>query len=785
VGDYVNLSVVVTGSPLNYQWQFNGGDIPGATNYFITLGPLQLTNDGAYRVIITNALGSASTVARLRVDVFRVAVQPESRTLSVGQDALFTAQANSYSVGYRWQHHGTNLPGPLYGTLKLPNVQFADAGDYKVFATNGYGDVASAEFHLIVRQTDLLDTWTMLRGSPGPALAGITYGNGIFIAVSDAGAIFVSTNGTNWTATSAPVESPLYGVSYGGGIFVVVGDNGAILTSSNGVTWTRRVSGTLIPLRGVAYGNGTFVATGNTGHRSLLMSSTNGVTWNDPILFGVDYLFGIAYGNGMFVAVGYDDGNDENRYSIGTLLTSPDAKTWTYRYSATTVTLRSVAYGGGRFVAVGNGGSVTTSGDGITWTPGSAGTNNLKGVTYGNGRFAAVGGNPNDEILTSQDGTLWNSRYEGGVPSLGGVAYGNGMFIEVGDETVRSLDGLIWQRTPTPGGLRSIAVGRAFLVAVGQGAIMTSGDGVNWIERSDQGEFNKILFTNDMFLAVGNDGTIVTSLNGVDWSRRASGITNELHGVAYGNGIYVMVGRNGTVLTSTDAITWTQRASGQTDYLKSVTYGGGLFVCVGNLSSNVLTSTDGIAWTARHFAIPSGFSGLNLEDIAYGNGTFLGVGDNGYVVTSSTGLNWSALNTGVEKNLRGVAFASGVFVVAANDGRILSSSDGQVWNIRNPATGNNLRGVAYFNGHFLAVGNSGTIVQSGLLWPWLQVRGFTPAGCLLEVQAPSGRAYVIQGSSNLETWSDLFSFNGAPVNISYTDPDALSFSNRFYRVISH
>jgi len=54
-------------------------------------------------------------------------------------------------------------------------------------------------------------------------------------------------------------------VTYGNGMFVAVGNAGKLLTSPDGVTWTARDSGTGQPLFGVAYGHGTFVAVGYNG----------------------------------------------------------------------------------------------------------------------------------------------------------------------------------------------------------------------------------------------------------------------------------------------------------------------------------------------------------------------------------------------------------------------------------------------------------------------------------------------------------------------------------------
>ena len=55
----------------------------------------------------------------------------------------------------------------------------------------------------------------------------------------------------------------LFGVTYGNGVFVAVGDG--IQTSSDGTLWTERNWGKSTPLQSVAFGKGTFVAVGELG----------------------------------------------------------------------------------------------------------------------------------------------------------------------------------------------------------------------------------------------------------------------------------------------------------------------------------------------------------------------------------------------------------------------------------------------------------------------------------------------------------------------------------------
>jgi hypothetical protein len=272
-------------------------------------------------------------------------------------------------------------------------------------------------------------------------LNGVTYGNGLFVAVSGNAWFFESPDGTTWTGSSLRnfprnnfgntqdfFKGTYEDITYGNGLFVVVGgeegifrDNGIILTSTGtNSIWTERVlqmdgyaiadSGVLKEiLHGITYGNGLFVAVGRGG---IVLTSPDGKTWTKRTT-GTTDLFGVTYGNGLFVVVG----------SAGIFLTSPDGNTWTERTFDNlilskvedTQSLYGVTYGNGLFVAVGGSGKlpsddgiILTSPDGTTWTERTSGPSwrirNLNGVTYRNGLFVAAGG---ADILTSPDGASW------------------------------------------------------------------------------------------------------------------------------------------------------------------------------------------------------------------------------------------------------------------------------------------------------------------------------------------------------------------------------------------
>ena len=56
------LQAAARGSePLTFQWQFNGVDIPDATNPVLLLSNLQLSNAGSYQVIASNNVGTVAS----------------------------------------------------------------------------------------------------------------------------------------------------------------------------------------------------------------------------------------------------------------------------------------------------------------------------------------------------------------------------------------------------------------------------------------------------------------------------------------------------------------------------------------------------------------------------------------------------------------------------------------------------------------------------------------------------------------------------------------------------
>jgi len=142
----------VGGMPLGYQWQFNGVDLPGATQAVLSLTNVQVTQAGAYSVRVSNALGQVTSgAANLTVLGLEIVSQPQPQQCFIGSSAVFSVVAGGTPpLTYQWQFNGANLVGCTNSSLVLTNIQAGAAGNYSVVVSHPGGSVTSAAALLYV-----------------------------------------------------------------------------------------------------------------------------------------------------------------------------------------------------------------------------------------------------------------------------------------------------------------------------------------------------------------------------------------------------------------------------------------------------------------------------------------------------------------------------------------------------------------------------------------------------------------------------------------------------------
>ena len=129
--------------PLGYRWQFNGTNLPAATNVsgtasnMLTLTGVTVGNAGNYRVIVTNAYGSAtSSVATLTVNLLAPTLQ-------------LTSPANPAGYG-----NSLNFTATLSSSSATGTVQFLTNGVLFNTQTLAAGAATSAALTTLPRGTD-------------------------------------------------------------------------------------------------------------------------------------------------------------------------------------------------------------------------------------------------------------------------------------------------------------------------------------------------------------------------------------------------------------------------------------------------------------------------------------------------------------------------------------------------------------------------------------------------------------------------------------------------------
>jgi hypothetical protein len=166
----VTFSRTATGTaPLSYQWYFNSspmsdaGRFSGATTTNLNITNVQTNDAGSYRLVITNLYGSAtSDISTLSV-VFpaNVLTSPANRRVLEGGVTTFSVTfTGTAPLNFHWQKEGIDLvddariSGSTNASLTISNLQFADAGNYRVVVSNAYG-VAISDLAVLTVATNL------------------------------------------------------------------------------------------------------------------------------------------------------------------------------------------------------------------------------------------------------------------------------------------------------------------------------------------------------------------------------------------------------------------------------------------------------------------------------------------------------------------------------------------------------------------------------------------------------------------------------------------------------
>ena len=852
----------------------NGGQTCVTTSTSCSLTGLTTGDTYTFSVTATNGLGTgpATTTAPLTMAVVPGAPTGVSATV-----------ASTTSLAVTWSAPASNGGAPItgytatatqYGTATTASCTTTGAlsctitglttGDHYtvvVTATNAVGTgPASTPYPDVVWTTE----GTALGGAP------VAYGNGTLVAVSNYGtATEVSTNGgATWTAGGAlPITASWTGITYGNGMFVAVGDAAyscspytcyydyAAYSTNDGQTWTLTTltAGTVGTLTSVTYGNGVFVAasTATSPATPFAAYSTNGYTWSEVSLPSTSGATGVAYGNGDFVAVGIGQAD--------AYVSTNGGQSWST--VATPGAYDAIAYGAGAFVATGYGDAAYSTNGATTWTASTIPTSHSwYSVAFGDGVFTTVSQNTAASEI-SLDGATWTALTP--AATLYDLAYDGSTFVatSVSSTTTESLAPPLllatapgapaaptatvasttsvtvsWpadtttngspvtaytvtatdQTTPANGGETCTTAGSLSCVVSG----LTTGDtytftvtATNGIGTSPASPASNAVIPASPPSAPNVTGATVTSVTSitVTWSAATpngapitgytatatqygtattasctttGALSCTITGLTTGDHYTVAVTATNSVGTGPASapyptVTWGTPTTSAAPYdLAGLAYGAGTYMAVDYATSNeITTSSDGLTWTA-HTTLPYSAPWAYL---AYGNGTFVTVtsGSTYYYSAASTnaGTSWGLANTPFS-DVAGLAYANGVFVIwgGSSGTSVATSTNGLSWTSGTlPTAFTNIVGG---DGQFIATSSSSTYVSTdGQTWTaagtlpetgtWRLAYGNGVWAALDEYSSTTGyAAYSTDGGA---TWVSVGALVGEWAHLAYGD----------------
>ena len=293
-------------------------------------------------------------------------------------------------------------------------------------------------------------------------------------------------------------------------------------------------------------------------------------------------------------------------------------------------------------------------------------------------------------------GTTWNNVSVTGAGNLTAVDYGNGHFVAVSDTgaAITSTDGAVW--TPVIPLTSNVATDHLKAYTVGHlGTTLVAA-----------GSVSPAPYTS-------STGAVATSADGTTWTMGSlpAGST-PIHALIAGTRL-VGLGEGGHLYYSTNGASWSALSvlSGGIGTLNAGAYGNGIYVGVGD-NGYIARSGDSVAWGSGQ-VIKVGGTGVNLHGIAWTGSQFIAVGDNGTISASPDGAAWSALKTSaITGTLRAVAVASNGTIVVVGDNGIETSPDGNTWTAHNESGVAALQGATFGNAEFVAVGAASTVKTS-------------------------------------------------------------------------
>ena len=260
------------------------------------------------------------------------------------------------------------------------------------------------------------------------------------------------------------------------------------------------------------------------------------------------------------------------------------------------------------------------------------------------------------------------------------------------------------------------------IVCVSRGIIYYSYDGINWnvVSSEQKGNITAIAYSEqlNLFVAVSINSYLL-SKDGIHWEAPIEG--NIVYSMTYSEELGIFVSLSARYISkSQDGINWNvvYTFSEQSVAMKKIIYAEELHKFIGVGNNRIVTSDDGNNWTESNISAV-------LWDIVYSAelNILVAVGNDGVILTSPDGVNWTSRTSGTTELISSVAYSVELNLLVASmqqsSYEFLTSTDGINWTKRRRSI-RNFTKLLYVEDlkKFINVGDYGTIAisEDGLHW---------------------------------------------------------------------
>lgn len=463
------------------------------------------------------------------------------------------------------------------------------------------------------------------------------------------------------------------------------------------------------------------------GARGIIRTSPDGSTWTTVSIVS-DYsseLYDIMCTDDQIIVAGTN----------GTIMRSTDGTDWTTIKPVTGNSIRKVIYGKKLFLAfTDKPGEILTSKDGLSWKAGKTTAKQYITDAMWNGKiFIAVGAN--GEISTSKDGYNWQTKIIKNKPSFQKISWNGKIFVAFGTTTAYTNE---------------------YSYTSGQ-YIASSKDGYSW----------SIKTLKTKYLKKESPEIYICGCQNITWNGKAFiVILQEITGQAPAPDTKLIT------YTSNDGCDW-KKAEANIYSPFIIEWSGREFVAVSNFWAHpgyyyryeIYYSKDGVKWNK---VFEANKEDHKINDIIYGNGKFIIVGDRSETRSSADGINWDKDEIVFYPQLwDGERFVS----IDTKTRYIYTSTDGLVWEKGNLIDWNISYDNLFWSGkEYVTFGSEYNIFTSKDLISWDKIKYndnfdvYTDIGSISDSDT-DGKRYVIAGpygtavSSDLQNWSTRKALN--------------------------